>query len=902
MYLGKAIFSNRADITSALAITILVVAVSVAGTVLVLNSGLALNKGPSNIINGTQPNLIINGTIPSESKTPPINDQNDTLKVEPDPQSPNTNGPTIVEDNSTKRLTNFTLTVDTPVGSGSNTPESGNHTYVQGAIVQAEATPNPNWVFNYWLLDGSREYSNPTTIVMNASHSLKPVFTATQYNLTISVGGSGATNPESGIYTYINGTQVSINATASLGWKFDHWFLGGKSWTDNPTTMNMTQNYGLLAVFTQLVIPSPPPSPPSPPPVTVALTIQAPDGSGTTSPATGSHSYSQGANVQVTAAPSTEWQFDQWILDGSNVGSTNPITIGMNTAHTLKAVFTQIIYTLTVSTVGQGTISKSPDQESYASGTTVQLTATPAAGWSFSGWNGDLSGSTNPRTISMNTAKTVTATFTQNHYMITASAGSGGTITPSGGVLVNDSSSQTFTITPSIGYQISNVRVDGVSVNNVTNYTFSNVHSVHIISASFTQDKTHIIFKEDFEEGSLSNWDWSGGQEQCTIKIDSISGFNSDYGLDIVKPQGANLFKANLYKKIISNDSSLYFSFMIFFKNSTSNGEFEIFNLYDQNDEQIFNLYKFGNNLAINYLVDGAYNQGNWNLANVIKRDTVEGSWYKVDIYWNNEKRDFAVFINDTLTFTRHNISISSRKPFALAIGCIWSHEEDNIKLFFDNINIKTIKPFINLVNSTIDSFSNDSFEEMNLDKWNFYYARYPSTIEFSSIAGFNSMNGLKMSSQSGVKQYLWDGSAYIEKYFSENYGYKNITIQFQVSFNKTDTGTIEIFNLKDHDWNSCLTIYLYRNNLYLQYKELGKWNDLIIYNVNPDIWYNIKLNYNSNNGCIKLFVNNIPYINLTNININEYYIRNFQVGIGWKYDPEDSIEMYLDNIYCLTN
>lgn len=550
--MGKDNFSNRAGITSALAIIILVVAVSVAGIVLVLNSGLALNKIPSNVENGTRPNLSINGTIPSEPKTPPINDQNDTLKVEPDPQSSDTNGPTIVEDNSTKPPTNFTLTVDTPMGSGSNTPETGNHTYVKGAIVQAEAAPNPNWVFSYWLLDGSREYSNPLTIVLNATHSLKPVFTAIQYNLTISVDGSGATNPELGSYTYVNGTRVSINATASEGWKFDHWVLGDKSWTDNPTALNMSQNYELLVVFTLLAIPSPPP-------VTVALTIQAPDGSGTTSPTTGSYSYGQGTSTQVTATPYIGWVFDHWILDGNNAGSTNPITVTMSAAHTVGAVFTQlqysitvstsgqgsvtknpsqtsytygstiqvtatpasgwvfsgwsgdisgssnpvsvtvsgnrgvtatftqITYTLTVSTVGQGTFSKNPSQVSYASESTVQLTATPVAGWSFAGWSGDLSGSMNPATITMNAAKTVTATFTRNQYTITALAGSGGTIAPSGDVLVNYGSSQVFTITPNSGYQVSGVSLDGSSVGAVSSYTFSNVQAAHTIFASFAQ-------------------------------------------------------------------------------------------------------------------------------------------------------------------------------------------------------------------------------------------------------------------------------------------------------------------------------------------------------------------------------------------------------------------------------
>ena len=48
----------------------------------------------------------------------------------------------------------------------------------------------------------------------------------------------------------------------------------------------------------------------------------------------------------------------------------------------------------------------------YASGTVVMLTAVPATGYQFTGWSGDLTGTMNPATITMNSAKTVTANFT----------------------------------------------------------------------------------------------------------------------------------------------------------------------------------------------------------------------------------------------------------------------------------------------------------------------------------------------------------------------------------------------------------------------------------------------------------------------------------------------------------
>jgi len=71
-------------------------------------------------------------------------------------------------------------------------------------------------------------------------------------------------------------------------------------------------------------------------------------------------------------------------------------------------------YTLTVNTVGSGTVTLNPPGGSYAPGTQVQLTAVPQGSATFSGWSGDMTGSTNPTTLTMDANKTVTATFTSN--------------------------------------------------------------------------------------------------------------------------------------------------------------------------------------------------------------------------------------------------------------------------------------------------------------------------------------------------------------------------------------------------------------------------------------------------------------------------------------------------------
>jgi outer membrane protein assembly factor BamB len=68
--------------------------------------------------------------------------------------------------------------------------------------------------------------------------------------------------------------------------------------------------------------------------LTIATTV-----GGTTNPLPGSYIYWSGTIVSVSATPSTEYRFDHWTLDGSNVGSYNPISVTMNNDHTLIAFF-----------------------------------------------------------------------------------------------------------------------------------------------------------------------------------------------------------------------------------------------------------------------------------------------------------------------------------------------------------------------------------------------------------------------------------------------------------------------------------------------------------------------------------------------------------------------------------
>ena len=161
--------------------------------------------------------------------------------------------------------------------------------------------------------------------------------------------------------------------------------------------------------------------------------------------------------------------------------------IGPSGYATAACATTPAAYTLAtaVTPAGAGTIARNPDQVTYTSGTAVQLTATASTGYHFVSWSGDLTGSANPQTLTLDSNKSVTANFAINTYTITASAGPNGTVAPAGVTTVNYGAGQSYLITADSGYHVLYVLVDGVSVGAVTSYAFTNVTSNRTIEASF---------------------------------------------------------------------------------------------------------------------------------------------------------------------------------------------------------------------------------------------------------------------------------------------------------------------------------------------------------------------------------------------------------------------------------
>lgn len=141
-------------------------------------------------------------------------------------------------------------------------------------------------------------------------------------------------------------------------------------------------------------------------------------------------------------------------------------------------------------------IACGPDcSEIYEQGSVVTLTPAADSGFVFTGWSGGGCSGTGQCSITINGTKVyVTATFMTTHN-ISAAAGTGGNITPSGTTAVTHGYSQSFAITPEQGYHVKAILVDKVDVTGsltpagkVYTYTFTDLKAEHSIEAVFTID------------------------------------------------------------------------------------------------------------------------------------------------------------------------------------------------------------------------------------------------------------------------------------------------------------------------------------------------------------------------------------------------------------------------------
>jgi uncharacterized repeat protein (TIGR02543 family) len=378
--------------------------------------------------------------------------------------------------NITGACTQYTLTTNT-VGNGSISLNPPGGTYCEGTVVTLTAVPDAGWEFDGWSGDLTGTTNPTTITMnsnksVTATFSQLPV---PDYTLTVNIVGQGsvALNPPGG--TYPQGTGVCMTATPDTGWQFDGW-SGDLTGTANPgcITMNAdktvtatfsevgncTETVGYTTVFGLNTTTASRRAMPFTMPENgeiCSVTMYHTGGSGSmllgVYDGAGLPANRLGVTATTTVSGSTGWQTvnltgPAYVAGGSTVwlawvyqsnpgiyyesgspgraSSSQTWSGGMpdpfgssTTANYIYSIYANYTpsappqYTLTVNTVGQGTVGLNPPGGTYGAGTVVTLTASPDSGWQFDNWSGDLSGSTNPTTITMNADKTVTANFSE---------------------------------------------------------------------------------------------------------------------------------------------------------------------------------------------------------------------------------------------------------------------------------------------------------------------------------------------------------------------------------------------------------------------------------------------------------------------------------------------------------
>lgn len=133
--------------------------------------------------------------------------------------------------------------------------------------------------------------------------------------------------------------------------------------------------------------------------------------------------------ITLNAKPATGFVFERW--EGDVTGSDNPSTLILDANKEVTAIFSRKQYDLTVVTEGEGVVNEtvvSKAKTSYDHGTTVRLRAQPDWGWHFVEWKGAITGTSNPETVIVDDAKSVTAVFALNEYTISSTVEGEGAI------------------------------------------------------------------------------------------------------------------------------------------------------------------------------------------------------------------------------------------------------------------------------------------------------------------------------------------------------------------------------------------------------------------------------------------------------------------------------------------
>ena len=228
------------------------------------------------------------------------------------------------------------------------------------------------------------------------------------YGLGINLSGQGSVSVEPDQEAYACGESVTVTATADSGWAFTGW-SGALNGSTNPQEFTFAMGDVVTASFEEDTTE----------PEEYTLTVNT-VGNGSVSKSPDKTTYLAGDEVTLLATPDSGWTFTSW--SGGISGSNNPFVLEITGNTSVVATFQEVVvepdtFTLDVTKVGDGTITVTPQKESYVSGEKVLIEASPAAGWLFSGWSGGLPAGINPNQssilVTMSQDRAITGTFTE---------------------------------------------------------------------------------------------------------------------------------------------------------------------------------------------------------------------------------------------------------------------------------------------------------------------------------------------------------------------------------------------------------------------------------------------------------------------------------------------------------
>ena len=213
----------------------------------------------------------------------------------------------------------------------------------------------------------------------------------TFYSVTVKVDETkGTVTGNDGQYE--EGATATLTATAKRGYKFVNWTAGETNYTENPLTLTVNSDLTITANFEALP----------------AYTITATVNNENMGSVTGAGTYYEGETVTLTATAKNGHKFVNW----SNNETANPLTFTATEDVNLTVNFEVLNYTVTALTndENKGTVEGAG---TYAYGTEVTLTATPADGYELLYWS-DRS-TDNPRTITIDGNEALSAYFVKEY-------------------------------------------------------------------------------------------------------------------------------------------------------------------------------------------------------------------------------------------------------------------------------------------------------------------------------------------------------------------------------------------------------------------------------------------------------------------------------------------------------